>query len=513
MNRPIPSELQTAAVKGSVWTSVSATVGLPLAIVVNILVARALGPVDFGYLAALMAAYAIATTIANLGVSDATIQWGATAFVRGAKDELVQLVRRCAGYHLVVEMPLIVLATAVMLRNASWETLLVACLAAAFTMAIGTASVVQTLLSRTAIIARVALVTNVALQVSVATAALSSKSGAITWVAGLAAATLSPLALLLLSPPALRSAVLRPMLPNRWPDGFVAYAGKAGIGAVVSILVFSRSEIFVLQAQHLALAAGIYALAFGVAAQLTAPIDAVLGPMLPAAASLVASVPERVAPAILRGVRFTALGAGAIAALGIPAASALISPIYGVQFELASALLLPLALVSCFQSLNHPMTAFLYGMRRVGAVLLINGVAFIVDMGIAVSTIGTLHAWGAVLANAAGQIVSLGGAAILLKRQLSLSPMALLQAMRPFGGGIAGASLGWLAANMLWPTTLPGAGHVALGMVIGGAVFVGVQRLGRPTLTREDVAVLVQAMPKALRRAIGPTLSFLRFAA
>ena len=408
MTEITPAELQTAAVKGSVWTSLHATISLPLAVVANIVVARVLGPVNFGYLATLIAAYGIALGFANAGISDATIQWGAAAYVRGAADDLVDLLRRSTGYHLVVEMPLMVAVTAVLLRNASSWTQLAACVAVAVGMFIGTASIAQTLLSRTATIARVALVTNVALQVAVVASAAESHSGYVAWTARIAVANVGTLALLLLLPRPLRTAVLWPRWPRRWPPGFLPFALKTAIGGVVALAVFSRSEIFVLQADRQHAAAGAFALAFGIAAQMTAPIDALLGPMLPAAVSLVAAAPERLGNAVLRGLRFTAVAAGGIAAFGIPLASALVVPLFGHSFEDVAALVLPLALVSCVQSLNHPVTAFLYGLRRVGSLLVVNLVAFSIDMGIAIATVGSLHAWGATIANVVGQLLALG---------------------------------------------------------------------------------------------------------
>lgn len=511
MSRPTTAELQTAAVKGSIWTSFHATLSLPLTVLVNIIVARVLGPIEFGYLATLIAAYGLATTVANMGVSDATIQWGASYHVRGATEDLVELVRRCAGYHLIIETPLIVAVTAVMLRSASWETQLAGCLAAGGGMAIGTSSVVQTLLSRTATIARISLVITVALQVSVAIAAASSESGLVTWTARIVIASVVPVVLFFLLPRTLRSAVLRPLAPWRWPQGFLPYAVKAGLAALVSMLVFSRSEIFVLQAHDLAVAAGVYALAFGIAAQLTAPVDALLGPMFPAAASLAAAAPERLAPALLRGLRFTSLIAGSIAAIGIPAASALIVVIYGEQFHSVEQLLLPLALASCIQSLNHPVTAFMYGTRRVGAMLLINAIAFAVDISLALATIGSLHVWGAVLANATGQIISLGGAATLLCRNLSLPLTALVGSLRMFLEGAVAAGCGWLVANVLTPASLPAEAKATLGLLVGGFIFVGFQQLRQPGLTREDMATFAKGMPSGIRRPVTRTLSLLRF--
>lgn len=505
MTEVTPAELQTAAVKGSIWTSLHATVSLPLAVVANILVARALGPVDFGFLATLIAAYGIAVGAANAGISDATIQWGARAYVRGATEDLVDLVRRCSGYHLVVELPLMITVTAVLLRNASEVTQFAACLAVAFGMYIGTAANVQMLLSRTATVARVAIVTNVALQVTIVVSAEASHSGYVTWTARIVAANLGTVGLLLLLPRPLRTAVLRPRFPRGWPPGFVSFGFKTAVGGIVALLVFSRSEIFVLQADRQHAAAGVFALGFGIAAHMTAPIDALLGPMMPAAVSLVATAPERLGNAVLRGLRFTAVAAGGIAAVGIPLASALVVPLFGSSFEQVASLILPLALVSCIQSLNHPVTAFLYGLRRVGNVLVVNLIAFSIDIGIAIATIGALHAWGATIANVVGQLLALGGAAIVLKRALSLSATSLVASMRTFGEGAVAATFAWLVVDVLTPTEWSAWTRAVLGVVVGGGVFLALQRLKKPALTSDDVAVLVAAMPQALRRPMTRT--------
>jgi O-antigen/teichoic acid export membrane protein len=484
-------------------------VGLPVAFVANIIVARALGPVQFGHLATLMLAYVIAAMVANAGVSDATIQWGAGAFSRGATSEILDLVRRCAGYHLLVEVPLIVAVTAVLLHDASWEVQLVACLGAGVTMWVGTAAVVQTFLSRTATAARVALAANVALQVAVVSAAVSSHSGPVTWAVRVAVASSGPIILLVLLPRRLRSAVLRPLLPRGWPAGFLSYALKAAVGGLVATLVFSRSELFVLQAHHLVQAAGVYALGFGLAAQITAPIDAVLGPMMPAAASLAASAPERLPEAVLRGFRFTAFAAGGLAALAIPTLSALIPTIYGRGFTEVAQLILPLGLISCIQSLNHPVTAFLYGTRRVGATLIINAVAFSLDIAIAIATVEALHAWGATIANATGQLISLGAAAVLLLRKVSLPMPALFKATRSFAEGTVAATCGWLVATELHLGWMHAGGRAVAGFAVGLIIFATSQHMGHPRLTRQDVDILSAAIPRPLRRrAIGALAIF-----
>jgi O-antigen/teichoic acid export membrane protein len=405
-----------------------------------------------------------------------------------------------------------VAVTAVLLRNALWQTQLVGCLAVAFGMYIGAAANVQTLLSRTATIARVAVMVNIALQVAVISSAEATHSGYATWTTRIAVANIGSLVLLLLLPAPLRTAVLRPLWPRKWPPGFVSFGVKTAIGGLVALAVFSRSEIFVLQADRQHAAAGVFALAFGIAAHMTAPIDALLGPMMPAAVSLVTAAPERLGKAVLRGLRFTAVVAGAIAATGIPLASALIEPLFGKSFEEVSSLVLPLALVSCIQSLNHPVTAFLYGLRKVGPVLAINLVAFSIDIGIAIATVGSLHAWGATIANVVGQLLALAGAAVLLKRALSLSAISLLGSMRTFVEGTIAATVAWLVVDVLTPSEWSAGARAGLGVVAGALIFLALQRFKDPVLTSEDVSVVVEAMPHSLRGPMTRTAGLLGFA-
>ena len=508
---PSTVELQEAAVRGSAWTSLQATVLLPLTVVVNIVVARTLGPHQFGYVATLMAAYGVVVAVANFGVSDATIQWGAGAYAQGSRDELLALVRRCAGFHLFVETPLIVVATAVLLHSAGWQTQVAACAAAGITMAIGTVSVAQTLLSRTATIAKAALVVTVGVQVAVVTTAIESHSGYKTWAARLVASMALPLVLFFRSSPEVRRAVIKPLIPHAWPSGFTSYALKAFVGGLASLLVFSRSEIFVLEAKHLAVAAGVFALAYGTSAQLTAPIDAVLGPLVPAAASLSAVASDRVAGAVLRGLRVTALATGIIAALAVPAVSILIPVIYGSRFAQAASLLVPLGLISCLQSLNHPVTAFVLGMRRVGGLVLVNLIAFAVDISIALVSVAKLHAWGAVLANAIGQVIALAGAVFLLRRVISLSVRSLADSARAFVLGAVSGVAAWLITKPL-DAYIPSLGLAGVAVCVGATLFLLLQVPGKPLLTAADVQLLAGVTPRSFRLRLPRWLSALRIA-
>jgi O-antigen/teichoic acid export membrane protein len=172
-------------------------------------------------------------------------------------------------------------------------------------------------------------------------------------------------------------------------------------------LVFSRSEIFLLEAFHDHQGLGWFAVAFGLSQMMTAPVDALLQPLLPAISGLVASWPERAHEAFERSTRISAVASGAVAAAVVPMLCYGVPVVYGEDFARASWLFLPLALVSLVQSLNNPVSAFVNARERGGARLKATSAALLVNVVVAVSLIPAYGAWGAVVANVIAQTVAL----------------------------------------------------------------------------------------------------------
>src|SRR3954451_4556109 len=72
-------ELQQRALQGSMWTALHSITAAPIAFVANALVARALGPVDYGRLALLTLVVGLVLQVSDLGVTGGMVQWGAAA--------------------------------------------------------------------------------------------------------------------------------------------------------------------------------------------------------------------------------------------------------------------------------------------------------------------------------------------------------------------------------------------------------------------------------------------------
>ena len=73
-------ELQRRALRGAAWSMASTVVGLPLAIAVSVVVARALGPTEFGRFAYLTFLVPLLYQSTDLGFGQATVREASRSF-------------------------------------------------------------------------------------------------------------------------------------------------------------------------------------------------------------------------------------------------------------------------------------------------------------------------------------------------------------------------------------------------------------------------------------------------
>lgn len=489
--------LQTDAVSGSLWITLQTVLGLPLAVVANAVVAHALGAESYGTLAVYLAAYALVVSVLNAGISDATVQWISAHNARGERPELLAAIRRCSGYHVMIEAPLVGVLAAVLLRHSGMGSMLAGAAAAIVTMVLGTSTVVMSGLGMNGLAARLSLAFTLATQTAlIATVSLSPVPASV-FVARLTVLSLGPAAALLLLAKDVRHAVLRPLLPAGWPPGFLAFAFRTAGSAVVSTLVFSRSELFVFKAYGLATQAGLFALSAGVAGLITAPIDSLLNPLLPAATGLLTTSPERAGAALLRGLRTSTLFAGLVAAVGIPVLTPLLPLIYGGSFGAAATAFVVLAVVSCVQSTGHPVTAFLLAGRLTGVLLRVSVLAVVIDLGLAVALIPLIGVPGAVIASTLAQFTVLLVSARRVGLLLGVRASSQLGAMSFFIDALVVAAVaGGVEVAVGGPAALRG----IIGLLVA---FTALALAGRvhPSsgLTRADVSVIAGGLPRPFR--------------
>jgi O-antigen/teichoic acid export membrane protein len=487
------AELQRRAIAGSLWTALHVIVYLPVAFVANAIIARALGVTAYGHLAFLTVAIALAIPFSNLGFSTAVIQRGSSAEASGRRHEADDLLRRSFGFYLTVELPILVFIVAALTRGDPWWEVSAVGAAVLSTCLFSAAALSITIENRTAAAAKLSIGLNLVVQIATVCTALLTASASAVW----AVRTLIPalgLALnLLLLGRDRRQAVLTFRLPRALGRSFWRFALLSWVAGLVALLVFSRSEIFLLEAYDQPEALGLFALAFGLSAQITAPADALIHPLLPAVAGIVASWPERAREAFERSTRVTALVCGAIAAVIVPTLVFAIPVIYGQGFHSASWLLIPLALVSTFQSANNPVNAFINARERAGLRLKAYLVALLFDIAIATALIPKIGAWGAVAAAVAGQLIAIGWLAAAEPFLRELGVVGTVRLYRAFliGVAVAGIALGAGALLQRWPDLVSAVAACGLGTGLY-AFGIWVSRSGLPSGDRN---ALVEAMP------------------
>jgi O-antigen/teichoic acid export membrane protein len=504
---PLPAaEIQRRAISGSSWTVLQVLVSLPVAFVANAVVARSLGVTSYGHLAFLTAALALAYTLANLGFSNAVTQEGSKLEAAGRRAAAADLLRRSLGFHAVVELPiLLAVALALTRDDPLWEVVALAVAVLASCLLSG-ASLSLTIENRTAAAARVAIGVNLALQAATVTTAVLTSSASAVWVVRALVPALALAVNFFLLDRQRRAAALRPRLPTMLGRSFWRYSLFTWASGLVALLVYSRSEIFLLELFDKREALGLFALAFGLSQMITAPADAMLHALLPAVSGLLSAWPERALRAFERSTRVSVLLCGFVAAFVIPVLVFTIPLIYGRSFVSAAWLFMPLAFVSTFQSVNNPVVAFVNARQRGGLILKASAAGLLVDVAVAVALIPPFGAWGAVAANVFGQLVVLVWLAATEPLAMTHGPRGLLRLYRPFlfGSAIGGASLVVGAVVQASSTALAAASTCALG----GGLYLLAVRITRTGLTIQDRDALVGAMAKPIQpylsRLLGP---------
>jgi O-antigen/teichoic acid export membrane protein len=496
------STLQRRAISGSLWTGVHTLVSVPIAFAANAVVARALGVTDYGQLAFLTATLTLAMQFANFGFSPALIQWGSAAEARGLRTAADSLLRRSLGFHTMIELPILATLAIILTRDNSWWIAGMLLVAVSVACVFSGAVLSVTIENRTAANAKLAIVTNLVIQSASVIVALVTGSAVAVWATRTAVSAFGVALILVVLTRSRRSTVLRPALPRGFGAGFWRFASVTWIAGVIALLVFSRSEVFLLKAFHKDQALGVFALAFGLSQQLTAPADSMLLALMPAVAGVLSAWPERAAAAFERATRVSALACGALTVAVVPTLVFLLPLIYGHAFHSAAWLLVPLALVSCFQSVNNAVTAFVNARRRAGVILTANSAALAVNVVVAIALIPRFGAWGAVAANVTGQLVAILALARSepLIRDRSLA--TLIRAYRPFllSLGVIAVVLPVCALLLQWSGVI--AAIAACGLA--SSAYIVALRLSNSGLTVGDRDALIgsvseQARPHVVR--------------
>jgi O-antigen/teichoic acid export membrane protein len=494
-----PAHLQERAVRGSWWTLLNVGVSLPIGFIANLVVARALGVVDFGQLAVLALVIGIVTAVTDLGIGDTTVQFASQAEARGDRREAGRLLGSALGFRLLLPVPCLAVSVVVLLNDAAGWIVALALLGTLAPQVLGGATQSFTVQSRMDVAAKFALVTNLLSQaLSMLSAVLVGTASAV-WAARTGVnAAVAPTWLLALDPRRRRD-VVRPRAPWVVPAGWWPFALRTWVAGLLGIVVLSRSEVLVLQWLSTPAAVGLFALAAGVASHVAAPAAALIGPLVPAAAGVVAVAPARVPEAFGRVTRVAGVGTGLLVATAAPALSPLVGLLYGDEFTAAGPMVAVMTASVGLSMLALPSTAFLRARKRTAQLLGWTAVAAAVDVVLVLALARPLGAWGAVVAFLCTGLVLAAGLVVDELACEGLPRRRVVVVLLPLLLGSAAGALG-LAAGAALTSGVPAS---AIGAALGAFGYLLSLRLLRQGLTARDTEVALAGLPHRLQRPAG----------
>ncbi|WP_344256252.1 oligosaccharide flippase family protein [Terrabacter carboxydivorans] len=486
--------------RGAVWTVIHTFIAIPVAFVVNLLMARVLGAADYGRLAFLTALMEVVSQMLTAGFGSAVIQFGAKSHAAGRTGEVARLLSQSQGFRLLVVMP--VLSVVVFLFAEVPPSALAVAIVFGIVVpaALDGAVACLTIENKTAEGAKIALVTSLSTQAAVVVVVLAARTPDAVWAVRLVVSGLAVALCLIPISPAYRRAVLRPALPVGLPIGFWRYAVPVGVASVIGGLVMSRSEIFFMNWLAAPAAVGVFALAFGLAGHVFAPAQAFVGPLVPAISGLLEVDAAAVRPAFRRVLRAGATVVGLVEAVAVVPLAVLVPVLYGADFAAAGPVVVALGVSAGFVTVASPVVAFVSARLSAGELLRATSVALVVDVLLAVSLIPPLGVWGAVIANIGGSMTSL---LLLTRSELRGLGITVSLALRDALPCFVGAALAGLL--MVAGDIVPGSEWVrAVGIaVIGALLYVAGLRATRSGLTVPDADAIVRVLPRPARR-VGP---------
>jgi O-antigen/teichoic acid export membrane protein len=500
-------DIQHRASRGALWTGLQAVVSLPLNIVATAIAARVLHAGGYGELAYLLVVFAVVLQLTDFGYTASAVQWGSEARVRGDDTALQRQLSKVTAFHVFVQGPLALIVSIVVLHAYGIAYGLAYGVTTFFFLYVSCGSLALVLDQRNDVLAQIALVANIVTQTAVIVVAVLTRDAVAVLLARGIATILPGLAALSLTRAPLRAAALATRSLRGSPREYWRFGLYSWAAACIALLVYSRSEIILLRTLSSAAQTGFFALAFGVSQQLTGPVDALVAPLVPATASLMAGHREHVARAVRRALSLSSLLAGILLAAALPVVYALFPALYGGGFDGARGLLLALGVISTFQTATSILVLLVQAQRKGRSLLLANGLALIFDLGLALALIPFFGAWGAMIANGCGQLVAVGSLTwAAVSGPTGVSIRATARGLRPWVGALPALAAAILVARLA-QTPLTALGAAAAAGTSGLGVYVLTLRLFRAGPQLDDVSALSASLPRYLRRPVGTALA------
>ena len=185
-------------------------------------------------------------------------------------------------------------------------------------------------------------------------------------------------------------------------------------------------------------------------------------------------------------------------ATAVPAVYLAIPLVFSHRFDQARSPFLLLGLVSCLQSVSVPLGMFVFATRNTASALRINVVCVAVDASIAIGLVPVIGLWGAAIANAATQLLSLILLTVVAVRRIGINARAIGSACRPVTLGLGSTVVAVTLAQL---RILPAGVEITLALVLGAAATViGFHYLPTWRVAAADAALVEGSLPMWLRR-------------
>lgn len=500
-------DLETRAVSGAMWTMIHVLVSLPLAFVVNVLLARLLGVEGYGRVAYLTLVMEIAGVVVLAGVGDGLVQFGAKAHSRGDRSEVRSLLSRSQGFRLLIGAPVLTLLV-LQLGDVPVALLVLAILFGIWIPAgFGGAGAALTIQNDTAPEARLAMAVNIVMQGAVLTAAFLLPKADVVWATRMVVGGLGVIAALALVDRHYRVALLAPRFPTGMPPGFWRFALPIGASGVVSAIALNRSEVVILEALSTAEQVGLYAVAFGLAGHLMAPALALLNPLTPAVSALREVDIDAVQDAFRRTARIGGVLGGFVVAIGGPVLAILVPTLYGDAFASAADLVLALTVVSGFLVLTFPMQAFVTARLQGSSVLMVNLLSAVAATVLALIAIPFFGAWGAVIAKVAVVLTRIVWLAARETESFMVGRLEFLGTFRATVVASVTAVIVHVVAGLANPSgTVQLIAAALTAALCAGGIYVLLLKVVATGLSVGDSATLQRVLPANLQRLSRTTL-------
>ncbi len=393
---------------------------MALGLVSSVLIARALGPSQFGVFAVLAAAAGIVGVIADLGLSTTAVKQVASAWPDDGEtaDRRWQayVVLRVATCSLIVLVPILLaqpIATRVLHLEApdSAGLLRLAMLGVLATALSGAMNVALQGTRRFGRLSQV-LLFNSALTAMLAV--LLAQAGMLTLVTALLVlGIVTSLATFLLAFKLLpqgwrieRTTFDRDLLRSEGNE-LMRFGRWLWIGSIFAVLT-AQLDVLLLNRMVPAAVVGSYALALSLASKADIVNQSLHAVLLPAASALEGTGGMR--GYVRNGLARSAMISLALLLL-IPLAGPLITTLYGVEYFAAVPLFRVLLLVVIFDVMTTPLLLLAFPMNRPRLLAAADALRAVTLAVIAVALIPSLGAWGAVVAKAAAKVA---GAALII---------------------------------------------------------------------------------------------------